>query len=164
MKKKSSSQPIAAAGKKSDALSLRVDPVVRFGLELAARAGKRTVSGVIESAIETLFENTRLKLPDGEEFSLRHIVSAIWSPNEVERLVGLGIALPNLLDFDESRMWKVITETRDLWNHPRQRTRVNFDWETAVNSWEKLRPMIVENAQKPVVKGLTDAQIAEVSS
>lgn len=161
-KKVPTRQPVVG-GKKSDAISLRVDPITRYALDLAARVTRRNISGVIEASIDDYF--AKLLIPETEDSSgarsVKEVVSEIWSPNEVERLVMLGIRYPDLLDFDEKRRFKVINDTAELWESVYRRED-SFRWKFAVEMWDQLGPMLSENAQKAVVKPLSIEQLLKL--
>ena len=99
-------------------VTLRLDPRLRYLTDLAARIQRRTTSGFIEWAIEEAIgklemlvdeENNRVYTLADESFWL-------WDVDEPDRLVKLAERHPNLLTHDEQLLWKVITEAQFLYN------------------------------------------------
>lgn len=143
--------------RKTDALSIRIDPRLRFGLELLARKQRRSVTGVVEWSIDQALGTEAAEYrSNGEPVTFTEVVKAIWNPNEVERLAGLATTFPDLMTYDETRMWAVIQSTMGLWLPSKSRT---LDANIVVNQWEKLRPLLVAASEKSVVRGLTDEEL-----
>ncbi|WP_421526503.1 hypothetical protein [Pseudomonas yamanorum] len=114
--------------KKTDALTLRLDPRTKFLIELLSRAGHQTITGVIESAVSRLgFDR---KVPFGEdEISLTGASVRIWSPVESERVVNLALFAPSLLNHEEGCIRAVLEGASDLFFTTYQvRDRREFDY------------------------------------
>lgn len=96
---------------RSETVTVRLDPEVRYLAELAARSQRRTVSSYIEWAIEQSFggavELTNLK---GEKVSVDQARGALWDVDEPDRFVRLAKWYPSLLTHDEQRLWKLVLE------------------------------------------------------
>lgn len=94
-------------------VSLRIDPRTKYLVDLLARDQKRTITGVIEWAIERSasqygFENGGF----GQEPSFLERLDHLWSTDEALRVVRLAIDRPDLLDYDELRTWETIKATQ----------------------------------------------------
>ncbi|MCW2098136.1 UNVERIFIED_ORG: hypothetical protein EDF86_1565 [Pseudomonas psychrophila] len=87
--------------KKTDALTLRLDPRTKFLIELLSREGHQTITGVVEAAVSRLGNDRRVKMPGGE-IPLASASSLLWSPIESERVVNLALFAPSLLTHEES--------------------------------------------------------------
>lgn len=87
--------------KKTDALTLRLDPRAKFLIELMSRLGHQTITGVIESAISRLANDRKVGL-GGQDVALTVASEMIWSPVESERVVNLALHAPALLNHEES--------------------------------------------------------------
>lgn len=149
-KKKATAQRSA----KTEALSIRIDPRLRYGLELLARQQRRSVTGVVEWAIDQALRNETVT-DSGTSFD--QLVKDLWSPNEVERLVNLARTFPDLMTYDEARMWAVLKDSPDLLKMNHRGTAV-LDI-ACLEDWEKLRPLLVSASERQVVKGLTAKEL-----
>lgn len=86
--------------KKTDALTLRLDPRVKFLIELLSRVGHQSITGVIESAVSRLAHDRKVGLA-GNEQSLAYASERIWSPVESDRVVNMAMFAPSLLNHEE---------------------------------------------------------------
>jgi len=86
--------------KKTDALTLRLDPRTKYLIEMSARLGHQTITGVIESAVKTQAHHRKV-LFCNEERGLSEVYERLWSPEESERTVNMILFAPALLNHDE---------------------------------------------------------------
>lgn len=89
-------------------VSLRIDPKVRFAIELLAREQKRTITGVVEWSVMQALNGQKVVTPAGNEMTFLDLMDIVWSPDEAERVTLLGMFAPHILDHDESCIWNVI--------------------------------------------------------
>jgi hypothetical protein len=82
--------------RKTESLTVRLSPRVKFGLELLARKQHRTLAGVVEWAIDMGMSDPDNGIPDLDE---------LWSPLAGERLKNLKDAHPNLLSYEEELLF-----------------------------------------------------------
>lgn len=91
---------------KSEVITIRINPKMKFGLELMARLHNRSVAQTVEMAIQRVLSDPF----DGVQ-QLRDvryvpdIVGAIWSPHRGERLLNLVLKYPELLSYEEEVVW-----------------------------------------------------------
>jgi hypothetical protein len=118
---------------RSITVTVRLDPKLRYWVEIAARCQRRTVSSYIEWAVNDSLSSIRL--PDGfggmnNGKSLSEIAEDLWSVDESERLARLAIFQPELLTHEEQLLWKLICDRGLPWKGAYlvggQR---NWDWE-----------------------------------
>lgn len=112
---------------RSQTLSLRISPTVRFGLECCANIYKGSMTQVIERALMRLMASTDFDAPDYVEsynddgkVTLSHIVKLTWHDDEVVRLLRLGLVAPRLLSDTERFIYEVyagITKYRPNGQH-----------------------------------------------
>lgn len=97
---------------RSQTVTVRLDPKLRYLAELAARKQRRTLSSFIEWAIDNSLKNVLLVDHQGanKERPLKDLGENLWDVDEAYRLVQLALTCPELLDFDEQHQWKVICE------------------------------------------------------
>lgn len=91
---------------KTEIVTLRLDPKTRFGLELLSRKQYRTLSSVVEWAINNALLDEDQGVPQ-----LDHI----WDVEDADRLVKLALYHPNLLNYEEQVIWKLICENGYFW-------------------------------------------------
>lgn len=112
---------------RSETVTIRLDPKMRYLAELASRAQRRTLSSYIEWAIETSFSQI-LPSPSNHHVSLNDVASALWDVDEPDRFVTLASRYPDLLTHEEQRRWKLIRENGFLW-------RGRFEPDGGVQQW-----------------------------
>jgi hypothetical protein len=100
---------------RSETVTVRLDPKLRYLAELAARKQRRTVSSFIEWAIEDTF--SRIILHEHGDFSrsLADEAAELWDVDEPDRFAHLAIKHPDLLTHYEQILWKLIRENGLLW-------------------------------------------------
>ncbi|MSP44079.1 MAG: hypothetical protein EXR08_12105 [Alphaproteobacteria bacterium] len=103
MKKTDKKQP---SNIKTEVVTLRLDPKTKFGLELLARKQYRTLSSVVEWAINNALQHEYEGFPELDD---------LWDVKEADRLVKLAVTRPNLLNYEEQLIWKVISEHGYFW-------------------------------------------------
>ncbi len=98
---------------RSETVTVRLDPKLRYLAELAARRQRRTVSSYIEWAIEDSLGHVNLDLSDGR--SLAEEASVLWDVDEADRFAKLALRHPDLLTHEEQVLWKLVRENGWLW-------------------------------------------------
>jgi hypothetical protein len=92
---------------KAEAVTVRLNPKAKFGLELSARRQRRTISAVVESFIEKGLEEDEAGIFSA---STESILNEIWDPEECECFLNLAIHYPELMTHEEHLIWKAIRE------------------------------------------------------
>ena len=114
---------------RSETVTVRLDPKLRYLAELAARKQRRTVSSFIEWAVEHSFGNVDLYQGTGyngdNSVSVEDASASLWDIDDSERFVKLAISYPDLLNHDEQVRWKVLTDSGIL-TPARQRNSINY--------------------------------------
>lgn len=151
-----------ASDRKTEVLSLRVDPRVKYGLELLARLQRRSTTGVVEWAIQKAFEAELFM--DGPTYdqqeNLADALPYLWHINEVERLVALGTSNSLLLTFEESARWKVLHDTNLFWSSSARDDFQAFRWGLLLPMWDRIEPLVQERAVAKIVRGLNEDDLA----
>jgi hypothetical protein len=101
--------------RKTETLTLRLDPKVKLMIELIARVRRQSITGVVEAAIEEIAFNTDVpfvanELPGAQ--SVTTAVSEIWSTDESERFINLCFHLPSLITYEEQRIWETVKSSK----------------------------------------------------
>jgi hypothetical protein len=114
--------------KKTDALTLRLNPKIKYLIELCSRTDRTTITGVIENAVHMLASKRTADLR-GSETSLLVAIDFCWSPDECERVVNLIFKLPSLLTHEESCIRSVIFGASDIFLNPHEvRNQQDYDY------------------------------------
>jgi hypothetical protein len=106
---------------RSETVTMRLDPKLRYLTELAARQHRRTVSSFIEWAIERqldhviLFEDYDFHDRSTSKVSLADEAQKLWDIDEPDRIAKLALHYPELLSYEEQVIWKLIRECGYLW-------------------------------------------------
>lgn len=114
----SKAQKAAPKSTRSETVSVRLDPKLRYLIEIAARVQRRTVSSYIDWAVErSLSANVVLGDPADQVSmaTLADVADRLWDVDEADRFAKLALLAPHLLDYDEQRLWKLVREYGYLW-------------------------------------------------
>ena len=136
--------------KRSEIVQARFSPKLRFAADLLSRQTRRTVSSLLESALEEYIKNVSLKIiPPNQLFiephnlldnpyitvSAEDAVKQLWDPNEATRFVLMALAMPEVLTPDEETLWEFVRRVPYFWIHyevdvvDRQGTFLRKDWQ-----------------------------------
>jgi hypothetical protein len=132
-----------AGGKlsRSETVTVRLDPKLRYLAELAARKQRRTLSSFIEWAIEENLKTIHLDSEwRNEALSIASQASDLWDVDDSDRFAKLAIHYPQMLTHDEQVLWKLIRENGYLWKGHYDQTK-KWCWEVHQGSlnFERLR-------------------------
>ena len=151
---------------KSRTVSARLSPYTFYSLLLLSRAQRRTLSDVLEWCIHSNIKGHEIPgRADPTEQDLAWIARETWSTNDLERIVKLGIVCPELLDFEEANIFRVLEGTPELWSEDSARDRrkvADFLWDKVENRLTEVEMYANESADKYPVTGLSDGQIREL--
>jgi hypothetical protein len=100
---------------RSETVTVRLDPKLRYLAELAARLHRRTLSSYVEWAIEASLDNNILKPDFDGKVSIRDEAEYLWDVDEADRFAKLALRYPHLLSHEEQVRWKLIRECGYLW-------------------------------------------------
>jgi hypothetical protein len=149
-----------AGGKKTEVVTVRFDPKLKYLAEIAARKQRRPLSNFIEWAVEHSLEQVMLTEPRrGTDISVASAERAyrLWNIEDADRLVRLAFHHPELLTLEEEKLWKLIRENGFLWRGDFLGQPPQWTWDVQERSirWERLRecwPIFTAVAQgsKPI--------------
>lgn len=130
---------------RSETVTVRLDPKLRYLAELAARKQRRTLSSFIEWAIEDVVG--RVFLYDGSGYngddsrSIGDEVIYLWDVDESDRFAKLAIRYPELLTHEEQIIWKLIKENGYFWYGNWSGVNGAFQWKIKEDSliFDRLR-------------------------
>lgn len=98
---------------RSETVTVRLDPKLRYLADLAARKQRRTLSSYIEWAIEDSLG--RMNLHSFTDTSLADESVDLWDVDEADRFAKLALRHPDLLTHEEQVRWKLVRENGYLW-------------------------------------------------
>ncbi|UQI38781.1 hypothetical protein [Vreelandella venusta] len=139
-------------------VSLRIDPKTKYLIDLLARDQKRTITGVIEWAIERAAAQEQFESDDYNNGpSFRDMIDVLWSTDEAMRLIALAMNKASLLDYDELRIWETIKASPDLWliNNPGSMPKLEMSWINASMVqlyWEPLVDHVQQHRHSPSIR------------
>lgn len=99
---------------RSETVTVRLDPKLRYLAELAARRQRRTLSSYIEWAIEDSLKHLSLDA-NHDHTSLADEANALWDVDEADRFARLALRHADLLTHEEQVLWKLIRENGWMW-------------------------------------------------
>jgi hypothetical protein len=95
---------------RSEQVSIRLDPKLRFAAELAASKERRTLSSFIEWAVERAVKEIPLVCREGQWQTADVVTHNVWDLDEAYRFSLLGMHYPELLTYEDQKLWKFICE------------------------------------------------------
>jgi hypothetical protein len=105
---------------RSETVTVRLDPKLRYLAELAARKQRRTLSSFIEWAIEESLKSIKLNENDERDRSIALEGADLWDVDEPDRFARLAYFHPHMLTHDEQVLWKLIQENSFFWRRNRK--------------------------------------------
>lgn len=102
--------------RRSEVVTVRLDPRLKYLADVAARKQRRTLSGYIEWAVEQSLASVTLDGPLGDATANSKTVAdadrvlRLWDVEEADRVLTLAFHFPELLNYDEQLIWRVIRD------------------------------------------------------
>lgn len=150
------------AGETSTTVSvgIRIDPKIKFALDIMGRLQKRSLTAVIEWSIVQAIAN---QMTDFDGGSLSGSLDKIWSTDEAVRTVNLAIHMPEALTYDELRIWETIRSSEYFW-HKYADGSFGDDVNRLVPSrirscWSEILSHVEKHKTSPTVVPMTDNDI-----
>jgi hypothetical protein len=119
---------------RSETVTVRLDPKLRYLTELAARSHRRTTSSFIEWAVDRVVQD----MPIMNDRTIGQAADVLWDTNGIDRLVKLGQHAPTLMTHDEQVAWKIVRECNCFWLDSSSGTR-EPDYEKIRKHWRAVR-------------------------
>lgn len=108
-----------ASMKRSEVVTVRLDPRLKHLADIAARKQRRTLSGYIEWAVEQSLNLVVLTEsgPDGIPYTVEAAERfyKLWDVDEAERLAKLAFNFPELLTYEEQLIWRLVRDCGAIW-------------------------------------------------
>lgn len=150
--------------RRSETVTVRLDPKLRYLAELAARKQRRTLSSYIEWAIEVSLGQVILTDVDNWSKSISDVASTLWDVDDAERFARLALNYPEMLNHAEQVLWKLICECGYLWtgHYEGPGPKLRFTWyirqeslifERLRENWENFNKVARGEANKTSLPG-----------
>ena len=134
-------------------VGIRIDPKIKFALDLMGRLQKRSLTAVIEWAISNAISQ-QVGGPDGSAVS--EIVDNVWSTDDAVRFVNLCYHLPEALTYDELRTWETIKASKIFWKNDRlDRNQDALLISSVQDYWEDILEFTEKHRSNSTVKAIT---------
>ena len=147
---------------RTEIVTVRLDPRLRYLIDLAARKQRRTVSSYIEWMLEESLTNVCMR--DADELydlsiSLADEKNSLWDVDEADRFAKLALKYPEMLNHHEQILWKLVRENGSLWRGRYGKTD-EWQWETNMESfvfkslrenWQKFNDVASGKADKDIL-------------
>lgn len=120
---------------RTETVTVRLDPKLRYLAELAARKQRRSLSSFLEWVAQKSLEDIWLREDDCTS-SIAYESNRLWDVDDADRFAKLAFRYPDMLTHDEQVRWKLIQENGFLW-----RGHVSGSWAVEESSliFERLR-------------------------
>lgn len=105
---------------RTETVTVRLDPKLRYLTELAARKHSRTVSSYIEWRLKASLDSEDVRpVNTPAHVSAPETIGSegeyLWDVDEADRFAKLALRYPHLLTHEEQVRWKLIRECPGLW-------------------------------------------------
>lgn len=121
---------------RSQVVTVRLDPKLKFAAELAARKQRRTISSFIEWAVEEAI--TRIEIR--EKVNVNTVMNQVWHVEDADRLVKLAFNFPELLTYEEEKIWNVIKAHKPFWTDGLGENAIDFKF--IRDSWLTIQQIV----------------------
>jgi hypothetical protein len=116
---------------RTEVFGLRLDPKLKYLVEILARRQRRSLANVIEWLVEDGLE--RHTLYEGDQQTVMDLGDELWDIDEPERLVKLAINYPHLLTLEEEALWKQVRIRPRFWKNVRNTKKLGLQY-----SWDQI--------------------------
>lgn len=159
---------------RSEIVTVRLDPKLRFAAELAARKQRRTLSSFIEWAIEKIVSEEITAIADGgtNPDTAYQAMMKIWDIEEADRFINFASKYPGLMNFDEERLIKLIEETPYFFkNVKRIADSTTLEWEPTLENilikrvrrqWDLLNKIVSGSANEKDLPEISEEDIISI--
>ena len=120
---------------RSETVTVRLDPKLRYLAELAARLHRRTLSSYIEWSIKEALDSETLRHTEDGRDTIGTEAEYLWDVDEADRFAKLALRYPNLLTHEEQVRWKLIRENGYLWKGSYANRRSEWTWSVDEDSF-----------------------------
>lgn len=142
---------------RSETVTVRLDPKLRYLADLAARLHRRTLSSYIEWSIKEVLDSEELRNTEDGRETFGTEAEYLWDVDEADRFARLALRYPHLLTHEEQVRWKLVRECGYLWRGSYANVDNEWRWRVAESAllFDRLRSnwelfCAVANGDRPV--------------
>lgn len=117
---------------------MRLDPMLNYLCDIAARVNRQTKSSFIEMAVKDAIARTPIQ-PQNPGVTVWAEAGQIWDVDEPDRFVKLAINYPELLTYEEQVLWKTLCSYDWYWDDTASRTLEKAHWVRIRGDWATLK-------------------------
>lgn len=137
-------------------VSIRIDPKIKFALDMMGREQKRSLTAVVEWAISNAIAQQQWSL----EETFADIIDKVWSTDEATRFVNMAFYMPKSLTYDELRVWETIKATPYFWHDFDQNgSPENLAIGLIRTHWSLIQNWVNSNKSHPSVRPLSEQDL-----
>ena len=137
---------------RTEIVSLRLDPALRWAAEIAAHVQRRTLSSFIERAMEEAIKEVKVppgkhRAPGDEKHTVADVLAETWDIDEAERFLNLAFAYPQLLTLTEQRLFRLIRDNDAVWRDTARESRnsmKSIDWSRLTVHWGTFKAVAID--------------------
>lgn len=148
---------------RSETVTVRLDPKLRYLAELAARKQRRTLSSFIEWAIEDTLKRIPISEHQNDDRTIHDVSQSLWDVDDADRFANLAFNFPEWMNHEEQVLWKFVRETGHLWKGKHDS---NGDWEWSIDERGLVRDRLRKHWDdfKKIVAGEAEISILPVTT
>lgn len=142
-------------------VGIRIDPKIKFALDMMGRQQKRSLTAVIEWAISSAIAQQPSHHKAGSfEETFSELIDRVWSTDESTRFVRVAFYMPESLTYDELRIWETIKASSWFWNMDADRNWkvlpewINYDFVRM--GWQGLIDHVERHKNSPTIVAAKD--------
>ncbi|UEB94620.1 hypothetical protein LIS66_19875 [Pseudomonas sp. HN2] len=137
-------------------VGIRIDPKIKFALDMMGRLQKRSLTAVIEWAISNAMSQQAIESSKGPT-KITEAIDSIWSTDEATRFINMCFEVPMMLTYDELRIWDTIKLSKIFWTvgYPTEYREHLNEWKLRLN-WPLLKEHVEEYKNSPSVVEFDD--------
>ena len=153
--------PRKTSAKRSEIVTVRLDPRLKYLAEIAARKQRRPLSGYIEWAVEQSLLTAPIRdFQDGDSTVWEaDRQAALWDIEESVRVASLALRFPELLTYEEQLIWRLVSNCGLFWRG--DFSGPNHEWQWKVVESGLMRDRLRKHWQ--TFKQVASGELAEDS-
>ncbi len=158
-------KPLKEGQPKVEALTMRISPKMKFGLDLLCRKQHRNLTSVMEWALEKALKDINdglameIETLDGRT-KLVPALDRLWHTEECGRLANIAFYWPSLLTYEEDYIWQIISKNAYYWRVREYESEINSQKRNSL-TWAPIPGLLLIDKVRqdwPILKKIRDEQ------
>jgi len=130
-------------------VGIRIDPKIKFALDMMGRQQKRSLTAVVEWAISNAIAQQASTQP---QRSFSDLVDLVWSTDESTRFANMAFYMPTSLTFDELRIWETVEVSACMWYGSGDIEPERFNYHALRKHWAALIEHVEKHKHSPTIQ------------